>query len=100
VHRNTAQRETHALVNPICGVPTWMMASVVIAIIVDLSLIGRVISSRVLHPEIRRRHNDHKRRFLLFCAFSSFRSGNVVRVFATEEQRRPPAHLANSAWRH
>jgi hypothetical protein len=48
----------HALVNLIYGAPTWVMASVVIAIIGGLSLIGRVISSRVLHPEIRRRHNE------------------------------------------
>jgi hypothetical protein len=46
------------LVNLIYGVPTWVMALVVIAIIVGLSLIGLVISSRVLPVEMRRKHNE------------------------------------------
>lgn len=46
------------LVDLIDGVPTWVMASVVIAIIVGLLLIGLVISSSVIHLEMRRKHSE------------------------------------------
>jgi Protein of unknown function (DUF4239) len=46
------------LVNLIYSVPTWVMALLVIAIIVGLSLIGLVISNRVLRLEMRRKHSE------------------------------------------
>lgn len=71
------------LVNLIYGVPTWVMALVVIAIIVGLSLIGLVISSRVLSLEMRRKHNE----------FTGFNSALVGVFFAVLL-----AFIAVAAW--
>jgi hypothetical protein len=71
------------LVNLIYGVPTWIMALVVIAIVVGLSLIGLVISSRVLHLEVRRKHNE----------FAGFNSALVGVFFAVLL-----AFIAVAAW--
>jgi hypothetical protein len=71
------------LVNLIYGVPTWVMALVVIAIIVGLSLIGLVISNRVFHLEVRRKHNE----------FAGFNSALVGVFFAVLL-----AFIAVAAW--
>lgn len=60
------------LVNWIYGVPTWEMATVSVVIMVSVSLLGLVISSRLLHLEVRRKHNE----------FAGFNSGLVGVVFA------------------
>jgi hypothetical protein len=79
--RNTA--EGIMLVNLIYGVPTWVMAPVVIAIIVGLALIGLVISSRVLRLEVRLKHNE----------FTGFNSALVGVFFAVLL-----AFIAVAAW--
>jgi hypothetical protein len=71
------------LVNLIYGVPTWVMALAVTAIIVALSLIGLVISSRILHFEVRRKHNE----------FAGFNSALVGVFFAVLL-----AFIAVAAW--
>lgn len=71
------------LVNLIYGVPTWVMATVVIAIIVALSLIGLIISSRIFHLEMRRKHNE----------FAGFNSALVGVFFAVLL-----AFIAVAAW--
>jgi hypothetical protein len=42
----------------IYGVPTWEMALVVVALMVGLSLVGLIVSSRFLHFDLRRKHNE------------------------------------------
>jgi hypothetical protein len=46
------------LVDLIYGVPTWVMAATVVALTVALALAGLVIAHRVLHIDLRRRHNE------------------------------------------
>lgn len=60
------------LVNWIYSVPTWEMALMVVAVIVGLSLLGLAITTRLLHVELRRRHNE----------FTGFNSALVGVVFA------------------
>ncbi len=71
------------LVNWIYGVPSWVMASAVVALIVGLSLIGLVIASRVLHLDVRRKHNE----------FAGFNSALVGVFFAVLL-----AFIAVAAW--
>jgi hypothetical protein len=71
------------LVNLIYGVPTWVMGLAVIAIIVGLSLIGLVISSRVLPLAMRRKHNE-------FVGFNSALVGVFFAVLL--------AFIAVAAW--
>jgi amino acid transporter len=71
------------LVDLIYGVPTWVMALVAIAIIVGLSLLGLVISSRVLRLETRRKHNE-------FVGFNSALVGVFFAVLL--------AFIAVAAW--
>jgi Protein of unknown function (DUF4239) len=60
------------LVDWIYGVPTWEMAVVVVGGAVGLSLLGLVATTRVLHVELRRRHNE----------FTGFNSALIGVVFA------------------
>lgn len=60
------------LVDWIYGVPTWQMALAVVGLIVGLSLLGLVVTTRVLHLELRRRHNE----------FTGFNSALIGVVFA------------------
>ena len=60
------------VVNWIYGVPTWEMGSVVIVLVVGLSLIGLAVTSRFLHVELRRKHNE----------FTGFNSALIGVVFA------------------
>jgi len=60
------------LVDWIYGVPTWEMASVVIVLVVGLSLVGLGVSTRLLHLELRRKHNE----------FTGFNSALIGVVFA------------------
>ncbi|HEY3918876.1 MAG TPA: hypothetical protein VGL83_13845 [Stellaceae bacterium] len=60
------------LVDWIYNVPTWEMASVACAVIVGVSLIGLVITSRLIPVEFRRKHNE----------FAGFNSALVGVVFA------------------
>lgn len=71
------------LVDWLYGVPTWEMGIVVVAVIVGLALLGLVVSSRVLHLEIRRKHNE----------FAGFNSALVGVIFAVLL-----AFIAVAAW--
>jgi Protein of unknown function (DUF4239) len=71
------------LVNWIYGVPTWQMATAVVGLIVVVSLIGLVIAHRILHLDLRRRHNE----------FAGFNSALVGVVFAVLL-----AFIAVAAW--
>jgi hypothetical protein len=71
------------LANLIYGVPTWVMALVVTAIVVGFSLIGLVIASRVLPFELRRKHNE-------FAGFNSELVGIFFAVLL--------AFIAVTAW--
>ncbi len=71
------------LVNLIYGVPTWVMAVVVIGLILVLSLIGLAVASRVLPAELRHKHNE----------FAGFNSALVGVFFAVLL-----AFIAVAAW--
>lgn len=71
------------LVDWIYGVPTWVMAVVVTAVAVALSLVGLVIVTRVLGLESRRRHNE-------FAGFTSALVGVIFAVLL--------AFVAVAAW--
>lgn len=93
------------LVNLIYGVPSWVMALGVITVIVGLSLIGLVVSSRILHLELRRRHNEFAgfnsalvgvffAVLLAFIAVAAWESFGKARDTAERE-----ASLAGDLWR-
>jgi ABC-type multidrug transport system fused ATPase/permease subunit len=46
------------IVDWIYGAPTWVMATAAVGLIVCLSLVGLVITSRLLPPDLRRKHNE------------------------------------------
>lgn len=60
------------IVNWIYSVPTWEMASVIVVLVVGLSLLGLAVTSRFLHVELRRKHNE----------FTGFNSALIGVVFA------------------
>lgn len=93
------------LVNLIYGVPTSVMALGVITVMVGLSLIGLVVSSRILHLEVRRKHNEFAgfnsalvgvffAVLLAFIAIAAWESFGKARETAERE-----ASLAGDLWR-
>jgi hypothetical protein len=75
--------EEFMLVDLIYGVPTWVMGVTVVALVVALSLVGLVFSHRVLHLDLRRKHNE----------FAGFNSALVGVFFAVLL-----AFIAVAAW--
>jgi hypothetical protein len=71
------------LVNLIYGVPTWVMGVTVVALVVAVSLVGLVVTHRLFHFELRRRHNE-------FAGFTSALVGVVFAVLL--------AFIAVAAW--
>jgi hypothetical protein len=71
------------LVDLLYGMPTWEMAVWVVALTVALSLLGVLITIRILPPDLRRKHNE-------FVGFNSALVGVFFAVLL--------AFIAVSAW--
>ncbi len=71
------------LVNLIYGVPTSVMGTIVVVLVVALALIGLLVTHRLLKLELRRRHNE-------FAGFTSALVGVIFAVLL--------AFIAVAAW--